>query len=359
MALDVYYANEQKPGETPLEFCIRNGWADFIYKMLVVDFLILNRDRHGANIEVLRDRKNKEIRLAPLFDHGLSLLCRCRTEQEIEKYDILEDKPVQCFVGSRSAYENLSLIPKDKFPKLNELKESFEEKLNQTKEDVTTEYTEKIENMKKEKENLENIPKTKLVKRIGILQRDDSEFKESLKQAFIDGRKLFFEANDITENDILSIKKDAIFMLKNCKYQEFGHILFRPKNRYSSYLYLKLSTGNLELYYSDKSLDVKGIASKHLENHEKYLLKFFRTFFRKMETDSNEEVLRYLNRFISKYKRRELETGYYRSFDNASTFILDDVKGMEFIDEESVVTDNIMIEFNYYEIFMKLVKVPL
>ena len=84
--------------------------------MLVVDFLILNRDRHGANIELPRDREKREIRLTPLFDHGLSLLCRCETEDAIKKFDVMTDLPVQCFAVSRSAQENLKLIPAEQFP---------------------------------------------------------------------------------------------------------------------------------------------------------------------------------------------------------------------------------------------------
>ena len=100
------------------------GWGEYIWQMLVVDFLILNRDRHGANIEILRNKKKKSLRLAPLFDHGLSLLCRCETEEAIEKFDVMADLPVQCYVGSRSAQENLKLIPTDQMPKLDPLKES-------------------------------------------------------------------------------------------------------------------------------------------------------------------------------------------------------------------------------------------
>ncbi len=48
--------------------------------MLVVDYLILNKDRYGANIEVLRNNKNNTIRSVPLFDHGLSLLFQCTNE---------------------------------------------------------------------------------------------------------------------------------------------------------------------------------------------------------------------------------------------------------------------------------------
>lgn len=122
ISLDAYYQAEKNGDETPIQFCIRNGWENYIYEMLVVDFLILNRDRHGANIEVLRNSKKKTMRIAPLFDHGLSLLSRCRNIEEIENYDVMEDKAVQCYVGSRSTEDNLKLIPKDKLPVLNTLK---------------------------------------------------------------------------------------------------------------------------------------------------------------------------------------------------------------------------------------------
>ena len=121
VALDAYYQAENLDGETPLQFCTRNGWSDFIYKMLVVDFLVLNRDRHGANIEVLRNARKKSLRLAPIFDHGLSLLFNCHTEEEINQFDVMKDRAVQCFVGSRSAQQNLMLIPKDEILALNPL----------------------------------------------------------------------------------------------------------------------------------------------------------------------------------------------------------------------------------------------
>ena len=121
VALDAYYQAEKLDGETPLQFCTRNGWSDFIYKMLVVDFLVLNRDRHGANIEVLRNARKKSLRLAPIFDHGLSLLFNCHTEEEINQFDVMKDRAVQCFVGSRSAQQNLMLIPKDEILALNPL----------------------------------------------------------------------------------------------------------------------------------------------------------------------------------------------------------------------------------------------
>ena len=113
IALDAYYQMEKVQGENPLEFCIRHGWAEYLYQMLIIDFLILNRDRHGANMEVLRNRSQKTIRLAPLFDHGLSLYFSAHEEKQLAGADPLADKRVQCFVGSHSAADNLRLIPKD------------------------------------------------------------------------------------------------------------------------------------------------------------------------------------------------------------------------------------------------------
>ena len=121
IALDAYYQAERLPEESPLDFCLRAGWKKTIYEMLVVDYLILNRDRHGANMEVLRNPKQKTVRLAPLFDHGLSLLSRCESQAAMLHEDVMADKPVQCFVGSRSARDNLKLIPADERPQLQTL----------------------------------------------------------------------------------------------------------------------------------------------------------------------------------------------------------------------------------------------
>ena len=124
IAMDAYYQAESLPNESPMDFCIRCGWESTVYEMLVVDYLILNRDRHGANMEVLRNQRKKTIRLAPLFDHGLSLLSRCESTEAMLREDVMADKPVQCFVGSRSSWENLRLIPRDRRPPLHPLTEN-------------------------------------------------------------------------------------------------------------------------------------------------------------------------------------------------------------------------------------------
>lgn len=67
VGFDLLYDLEKKDDESPLEFAIRCGWEQYIYQMFLVDYLVANRDRHGGNLEVLR-QGDKEMRLAPLFD---------------------------------------------------------------------------------------------------------------------------------------------------------------------------------------------------------------------------------------------------------------------------------------------------
>lgn len=110
IALDDYYRANAQKGESHYDFCVRCGWERYIDQMIVIDYLILNRDRHGANIEVLRNTRAHSLRIAPLFDHGLSLMYSCMSDQDIDKFDIMEDKKCQNFIGGYSCYDNLQIV---------------------------------------------------------------------------------------------------------------------------------------------------------------------------------------------------------------------------------------------------------
>ena len=118
--IDYRLSNE----ESPLDLCKRFGWGAEINKMFIFDYLIINRDRHGANLEVL---KNDRKRLSPLFDNGLSFACSCVDEEDLETFDIMEDRPVNCFIGAKRLERNLGLI--DKKVEFAAIQESDEDKL--------------------------------------------------------------------------------------------------------------------------------------------------------------------------------------------------------------------------------------
>lgn len=146
--LDDYCRLNAIEGESHYDFCTRNGWNKYVDEMIVLDYLILNRDRHGANIEVLRNAREHSVRIAPLFDHGLSLLYSCMSDEEARKFDILEDKMCHNFIGSNSCFENLRLIKKNEKPFLGKLKLSDKELLLDGLDDIISPiFLEKIWNM--------------------------------------------------------------------------------------------------------------------------------------------------------------------------------------------------------------------
>lgn len=148
IALDDYYRTNANKGETHYDFCVRCGWKEYIDQMIAVDYLILNRDRHGANIEILRNARAHTLRIAPLFDHGLSLLYSCISDEDVAKFDILEDKRCQNFIGGYSCYENLGLIKESGYLFKNKLKETDRNIIFEGLETILSEaFIDKIWNM--------------------------------------------------------------------------------------------------------------------------------------------------------------------------------------------------------------------
>ena len=208
---------------------------------------------------------------------------------------------------------------------------------------------------------IENMKKDERVKTIGKIQRKDKVFNEGLKNAFKDIRRRFFEANNIEDGDILSIKKDAIFCLETKEHTKFGYCNFSEKNIYSSYMHLN----NLELYYKRNldgsyKLDVKGIDDEIVKKHEGFMLDFLACVFYKYERGDMSDVLVYLRKFISKYKHLKLEVGYYREFNQQSIIRLTDSD--ETYDDGIFIPyehkhEHIDIDYNFFNILLPLVKI--
>lgn len=131
-------ANFKRVGESRLSlesYCDLNGirkgsLKSLIFKpffgdlmnMLFLDYLIDNRDRHGANVELLMSSSG--VRLAPIYDCGSSLLAPLQyNEGRLDSFDYLHDGPVNNFLISmwwsevlaelRSLYYNIPMVALD------------------------------------------------------------------------------------------------------------------------------------------------------------------------------------------------------------------------------------------------------
>lgn len=165
---------------------------------------------------------------------------------------------------------------------------------------------------------LESLGKKARVVAVGKIKQSDESYHEKEKAAFIEARRLFFEENQIEDNEVISIKRDAIFITRYASTTKVGkYIEFRPKNEYTSFVYMK----PLEIYYSTKGLDIKGISDDiYNKYHKEYFGDFLFTAIRMLNNCEKDQVLKYIRRFFDDYKWRKLESGYYREFNNMSQF---------------------------------------
>lgn len=110
MAFDLFYDLNRRPGESPFDLARRYGWGRQVAVLIIADYLIANRDRHGANIEVVR-ACDGSVRLAPLFDNGLSFAFFCYgDENRVSAFDPLSDVNANNYLGTRSLEENLRFV---------------------------------------------------------------------------------------------------------------------------------------------------------------------------------------------------------------------------------------------------------
>lgn len=151
---------------------------------------------------------------------------------------------------------------------------------------------------------------------VGKIQGKDKEFSKALSNKFAEIRKLFIESNKLTDDEIISVKKDAIFTIGFCSKTKFGGILFNQKNHYSSYIRFP-NVRDLEIYYSSDNIDIKGMSDSTVNRHRLYMLEFIRKIIDMIESN-NSSVKRYIINFIGEYKNRELDETFYLEFNNKS-----------------------------------------
>lgn len=159
----------------------------------------------------------------------------------------------------------------------------------------------------------------------GLLIKSNPEF-DKIKQQILTQIRLDFQAsNNLEDNDILSIKNDAIFVIdKICSNTQFGDMVFKTKNVYSSYYRFR----TIEIYYygdatneTMNKIDVKGIGDDHLAMHQDFLIDFMHYLFSSAQ-DHVARCVPALQQFEADYLNYDLPLGFYREFNSSSMFRL-------------------------------------
>lgn len=95
--------------DTPYNALVKMGFQSYLDQLFIVDFLTINRDRHGYNTEVLFS--NDVVSLAPIFDTGSSFVAPLQDDLNlICAFDPMQDVITNNFIGTESLFDNLKLI---------------------------------------------------------------------------------------------------------------------------------------------------------------------------------------------------------------------------------------------------------
>ncbi len=203
----------------------------------------------------------------------------------------------------------------------------------------------------KDIDKLANLSKEKRVIKVGIMQKDP-DFASKLERGFNDAVNLFIELNKIPEDNIISIKRDAIFVKNySIKYNSLDNIVnFVAKNKYKHFLLIPQYE-----FYIGKSFDVKGLPDDKIKLHDNGMNRFIRD----ITTIGNNgySVNKYLKEYLQAYKNKDLILDHYREYNSDSQYRL-------MIEEYSTIIDEITeddlndldISFNYKNIVLPLTK---
>ena len=204
---------------------------------------------------------------------------------------------------------------------------------------------------------LERLTKLQREVAVGLLQRDDKEFSKLLMKAFDDIVREFIFSNGLSEDDIISIKKDAVFVINHpIEKSKFGDsVEFVKKNTYQDYLRIP----GYEFYFkANGNIDIKGINSDRFKKSTDGILNFVNEVMEFYKDNNNSTLCMYLADFVREYKKKELPFEYYRELNSQAEFRI--------IDGEYVITTDDMdesyigqldISYNYVNLVLPILRI--
>lgn len=159
---------------------------------------------------------------------------------------------------------------------------------------------------------------------IGNMIKNNENIYKEIQAGIIEAKKLFVEANNIIDEEIFSIRNDAIYILSDRQMkQKFDNYYFVKKNIYTFFFRFY---NNKEWYYrfdqlsNNDIIDIKGINNESLLYHQGFFLKFLADVSYSIQRSSIEDTLELVNDFYEDYINRRLDIRYYREFNNMSEY---------------------------------------
>jgi hypothetical protein len=207
----------------------------------------------------------------------------------------------------------------------------------------------------KEGEELAALPKAERVVAVGMLCREDDNILNELERGTKQAVATFCHENGFTDEDIISVKRDAVYVLRPARILQVGKFLnFRESGKYSSFYNLS----GIEMYYScwTKSIVVKGLGKGIEVDHREYFLKFLRGIMDLAENLHSDRLLPILAQRRREYVTIKSTYECYKEMGPNNAYKLkNQIAGTALYVNDWPGDDNIDISFNYTKFLIPLI----
>lgn len=160
--------------------------------------------------------------------------------------------------------------------------------------------------------------------------------------------RMLCDLNRIPDTDIISVKRDAVFVsgVKPRLLSLPNGTEFKIKNVYSDFM----NFNGVEVYFNfgRKTFDIKGMSDTATALHSEFLVEFFFFVLDLMRKGRQLDTIDTLCQFKIDYLQRNLDIGFYREFNSGSgyaipsmykTYIVNSLSQKDF-DERAVINYN-------------------
>jgi len=208
---------------------------------------------------------------------------------------------------------------------------------------------------------IEALPKHDREVAVGNMIRIDKSIQKTISREITHAKMELFRVNGVQDNEILSIKNDAVFIIgRRLRYTKFGEMEFKAKHTYALYLNIEKT----EFYYDQRahSVTIKGIDDKVVEHpdHQEGMITFLANVMRLLVFDRRDALRRYLIEFSNDYKEKKLPVQFYRELNRDNIYRTDmELSGYTFNLEQAYDRDKDIINgvYNYKRFVLPLIQV--
>jgi len=154
---------------------------------------------------------------------------------------------------------------------------------------------------------------------IGRMQHNNPQVATIINNGFKQARKLLIESNQIDDEEIISIRKDALCVMRRLKNLDFSNIHFTEREAYTMMLRCK----GLEIYFGyDQrtnlyNIDIKGISDKYLPFHSTFIDNLCNWLTSIQNSHPDNAIIDIMN-YMHMYEERKLPLDCYREFNSSS-----------------------------------------